>query len=103
MLKRDQDRDDGLFILRYVDINAVFIVDRKHFLPYHCNDAAASVIELEVQAEDIAAQLPSEPLDVRYVLEQMEQFVGQFKSLPVGKGNKMALMDGKNFRSICAT
>jgi hypothetical protein len=55
------------------------------------------IIYLEVESQDIALELPAKAIYIGYILDDMEQFVGQFEAKTVIHGDVMSLMQGKEF------
>lgn len=95
MLERDQDRDDGLFLIRLVNIHAVFVMQGDDLLADDGDDLVMLVPELEVQGGDVAAQDPAEAFDIRDIFDKMPELVGKLERRSVGHGNEMALMQGE--------
>ena len=64
MLQGDQDRDDDRFLIRLVNIHAVFIVHGDQLLADDGDNVFIRVPQLEIQRGDVAPQLPAEAFDV---------------------------------------
>ena len=60
-------------MLRTVDVHTVFIVQRDEFLRDNGDDATELIIQLKVEAQNIALQLPAESFDISDVFDQMEE------------------------------
>ena len=97
MLQGNQDRNDDRFIFWAININAVFIVNGKHFLPDHGDDLLLFIVQFKVQPDDISPQLPAQALYIGNVLEQMQKLVGDFKLRAIRHGDEMAFVQGEEF------
>ena len=97
MLESDQDRDDDLLILRTINIDAVFVMQGKHFLPDHSNDVFATVIQFEIEADDISPKLPAQSFNIGDVFYQMPEFIGKLELFAIRHRDKVALMKRKEF------
>ena len=73
-------------------------MDRKDFLPDDGNDASRLIVELKIQARNVAAKLPAQALDVGDIPEQVKQLPGEFKLRPVCHCDHMARMKAKETR-----
>ena len=73
MLKSDQYRNNRLFVLGSVNVHTVFVMQGKELLPNNCYYSAGFIIQFKIQPEDITLQLPAKPLDIGYILDDMEQ------------------------------
>ena len=63
--------DNYFFIFSLIDIYTVLVVDRKHLLSDHGNNASVCIMELKIQSQNISGKLPSESLDICDILDQM--------------------------------
>ena len=97
MLQSDENRNDDLFLFGLVDVDAVLVMQREHFLADDCNDIAGIVIQFKVQTDNVSAQLPAQTFNVGDVFDDMEQFVGQLKLLTICHCDIMALMQCPKF------
>ena len=72
MLQCDQDRDDGLFMLRPVDIHGVLVMQGHELLADNRDDLPLLIIQFKIQGGDVALQLPAEAFDIRDIADQVE-------------------------------
>ena len=84
-------------MLRLVNIHAVFVVEGEHLLTDHRDDAPVPVIQLKIQSNDIALQLPAQSDDVGHILDQMQELVGKLELQSVCHSDEVPLMDGEDF------
>ena len=64
MLQGYKDRNNGFFFLGLIDIHTVFVMDGEQLLADDGDDLFVLVVELEVQAGNVAAQDPAEAFDI---------------------------------------
>lgn len=95
VLEGDEYGDGLVLVLRLVDVDAVFVVNREHLLPDDGYDGTVPVVQLEVQPQDVAPELPAEPLDVRDVADEMEHLVGELELAPVRHADEVPLVQGE--------
>ena len=96
MLQRHEDRDHDILVLRLIDVDAVFVMQGDHLLADHRDDAAVPVVQLEIERQNIAADLPPELLDVDDVLDEVQQLAGDLELRPVRHRDKMTIAQRKN-------
>ena len=96
VLQRDEYRHHSLFILGLVDIDAVLVMQGDHLLRNDCDDLVVLIVQLEIQAKNVAPELPAQALNVGDGLDQMEQLVGKLKGCAVGHGHIVPLTDRKD-------
>ena len=97
MLQCYQNCDYNCLALRLIDIDAVFIVDRDHFLTNHRNDTLIPVVQFEVQSKDITSQLPSQSFDICDILYHMEKLIREVEFHSIRHRDKMDFMHCEYF------
>ena len=106
LLQLDHDSYHGLLVSGLVEIDAVAVMHRDQLLPDGRDRLIILIEEHEIQAKDIALDLPVQALDIGDVLDDVEQFVGERELLPVRHGDKMLFMQTDRFflqvRHLCA-
>ena len=75
MLQTNEDRYDCLLILRLIDIHTVPVMDGEQFLADVCYRVSVPVLYQEIHLKYISLDLPAEPIDIDYVLYDMEQLI----------------------------
>ena len=97
MLQGDQDRDYGFLRFRSVDIDAVFVMQGNDLLADDGDDVVVLIIELKIQAENIAAELPPESFDVGNILDDVEKLVGNLEAGSILHSHKVTLVESEEF------
>ena len=92
MLKCYEYGYDYLLIFRLIYINTILVVDRQHLLGYNCDNIAVLIIYLEVKTQYIALELPAKTDYIGDILDDMEQFVGQFKGKTIVHSDVMSFV-----------
>ena len=87
MLQGYEDCDNDLFVFGSVNVDAVFIMDGDHLLRDNGDYFSPSVVQLEIQPDDIAPQLPAKSLNVGDVFD---------KELPNNAGYFIVKFTGKS-------
>jgi len=57
-------RDHDLLLLGLIHVDVIFVMDRNSLLANGCNGRAFFIQKIEVQSDDIALKLPSQPFAV---------------------------------------
>ena len=70
-------------------------MQRQHLLRDQGDYVSVLIIQLEIQTENIAAQLPCQAFDIHDVLDDMEPFGRHFKGQTAFHFDKVSLMQRK--------
>ena len=71
----DDDSYYCLLLFRLIYVNTVLVMNRNHPFANSCDRLILLVHEVEGKSDDIAPQLPSEPLDIRDIPDHMKNII----------------------------